>query len=560
MQNHTDDIRLQKEKPHILLTIARVFFFGFAFFAVLFTVLYNMGGSSDTLKQGLEQFASRSFGGRPAYVERLNRMTFFPSIGFDASGINILPYPEAREYAVRIEKMKMVMDFFDVAVRSPRVKAFYLEGLNAKEGVIGRRALSIEKIFIDHDAVTGTAFMKANGKMDVHEWEVRFALDIFGGEGKFSYALAERMPFYAHIADLTFEGVYEDRKGGYASIEDLKIQVGSRSYKGTATFQTVGNATLKTTGQFVVDGGEKTLSYDFLLDMAARPVKIAGDLSAHRFSSREIHGEQSVFASLNRINDVLSRKVTDADDFFAFLQPYDVDMDVHVVNTSTLETDADKLGFDNLEFSFLQKEGVARISGLKGERDGNIFTAPVLHVVEEKDPNVLQSTIFVLLQEGEFSPLLVKIWDENLYHALFKEGKKNMAVRCGAGSFIRKDNQIRADNAYVGLEGNEVGITASYASDVGRVDLVIRASGDDLKGSLAASGYAGKLDLKNLATQDVVKPAPMVLKGKNYDALSAALLSNRKDDPCLSYIARAPEPEKKEEQDKAPQKTKSEKE
>lgn len=558
MQNHTDDIRLQKEKPHILLTLARVVFFGCAFFAVLFTVLYNMGGSNGTLKQGLEQFASRAFGGRPAYVERLNRMTFFPSIGFDAEGINVFSYPEASEYAVRIQKMRMAMSFFDVAFHAPRVKTFYLEGLNAKEGVIGRRSLEIEKVFIDHDASTKTAHLRANGKLDVHDWSVTLALNIFGGEGKFSYALAGRMPFSLRIADVMFDGVYVDHKGDYASLEDLVIKVGDKSYAGTATFQTVGHATLKTRGEFSLGDKGKTVSYDLLLDLAAQPVKITGEVSAHKFLPADMYGSQSVFASLNRVNDVLSRKVTDAEDFFAFLQPYDVDMNVRVADAQVAQG-----GVSDLEFSILQKQGMGRISGLKGRAGGQDFSAPVLHIVEEKDPNALRSVIFVLFQKGAFSPEMVKLWDAKLYDALFNNGNKAINIQCAAGSFVREGEQIKTENTYVDAgEGNVLGITGSYDLKTSRADLSIKASGDSFSGSIRMQGEAGGLALSSSVKQTVSKPAPMVLQGKNYDALSAVLLSNHKDDPCLPFIARAPEPvtEKKEDQGKALQENKSDKE
>ena len=57
--------------------------------AIFVTVLANMGGSTVTLKEAAQKFIGESFGGRPAVIQKLVRLSFFPLVGIDAEKIQV---------------------------------------------------------------------------------------------------------------------------------------------------------------------------------------------------------------------------------------------------------------------------------------------------------------------------------------------------------------------------------------------------------------------------------------------------------------------------------------
>ena len=74
--------------------LAKLGFFLAAFIGVIATVLFNMGGSGNTLKTAIEDYISASTG-YSARIQSFNEMTFFPSITLDIGNV-ILKKPDLK--------------------------------------------------------------------------------------------------------------------------------------------------------------------------------------------------------------------------------------------------------------------------------------------------------------------------------------------------------------------------------------------------------------------------------------------------------------------------------
>ena len=180
------DVRLRKDKGWLSF-LAKLVFIVCAFFVIVITVLANMGGSNDMLKNGVADFASSLFGGRPATVDHLINMKFFPSLGFDAEGIHVLPFKDASENVVNIGKLKAYSSFWNIIRGYGRFRVIYAENIEIKEGVWGERSFNADEVVISHDRQAGIAELRSKGKLGVYDWNIAAGLDIFGGPGSYSY-------------------------------------------------------------------------------------------------------------------------------------------------------------------------------------------------------------------------------------------------------------------------------------------------------------------------------------------------------------------------------------
>src|SRR5262249_31243184 len=135
----------KKEKRWISLGLKTIFF-AVAFFLIIFTVMANMGGSSDTLRESIEQFISESTGYK-ARVGHLSAMTFFPDISFNFENMELYGESSA-EPAVYTGSVKVALDFWDVMMNTGKIKTFNIRKFRALPGVIFESAFALDELAI----------------------------------------------------------------------------------------------------------------------------------------------------------------------------------------------------------------------------------------------------------------------------------------------------------------------------------------------------------------------------------------------------------------------------
>ncbi len=301
---------LDKKEKNWITRILKLIFILSAFLLVGITVLANMGGSNNGLKDSVEQFVSGLVQGRPARVEKLVHMSFFPRLGFDAEGINVLSSLEDGYNIVEVGKVQVFMKFWDVALRRPRVKQFYIEDFKAIKGAIGPREFYIEKIFIDHDIESGKAELKGNGKIGDDPWNFELSIDILGSKGNYRYIFKRAAPFIFNVAEINAKAVFIGHEDGYFKFEDFNIISGDIELNGNLVLSALGKKMLKLKGEVFSRGSEKPLSPDLIFDYSRSPVKIDGSISAKDFTNQI----KDIDILLQRFREIAGFKFVATDD------------------------------------------------------------------------------------------------------------------------------------------------------------------------------------------------------------------------------------------------------
>lgn len=284
--------------------LLKITFIFAAFLLVIVTVLANMGGNSEMLKEAVAQFVSQSFAGRPVEVDKLNNMSFFPSVGVNVEGVHVISRPENGTKLLSIGKAQAYMGFWQVATQRPRFKTFYFENIHAIRGAIFPEEFLIHKVYIDHDKVKNTAVLRGEGKIGVHAWQFSAQLDVFGSGGKFSYMLSRNFLLNIQVSDITFDATLINHEDNYFKIEEFKLAQGAQSIGGNIVLSTLSRDLMKITADINMNVQSSQISADLIADLAELVNKYSGKVSSDKIVLTDILGEGSAFTILSRLRDI----------------------------------------------------------------------------------------------------------------------------------------------------------------------------------------------------------------------------------------------------------------
>ena len=132
-----NDKKKKEKSGNGFARFCKFLFFVIAFFLVILTILANMGGSNDMLRESVESFVSDTFGKRPASIGVLHKMTFFPSVGVHARNVKVLSKPEedGGYPVVSIGNVEVFMGFWSVATSQPKFKEMVIEDVSVIKGM-----------------------------------------------------------------------------------------------------------------------------------------------------------------------------------------------------------------------------------------------------------------------------------------------------------------------------------------------------------------------------------------------------------------------------------------
>ncbi len=338
----TDDSYLlennEKKKVNWFGRLLKISFILAAFFLVIITVLANMGGSSDTLKDAVTQFVSESFSGRPAEVDKLVNMSFFPSVGLDVEGIHVLTKPEDGIKIMSVGKLQAYMDFWHVATRKARLKAFYLEDVSAIKGAFLPNEIYIEKVFIDHDIENGIAHLKGNGKVGVHPWTLSAGMQVYGSKGKYEYTLGSSFPISLEIADVKLETNFINHEDNYFKLEAFSLIQGNKKIAGDILLSALGTDLVKIKTNIDIQNGSSVISADLVSNMKGRIDKYSGTIQSEKMVITDILGAESAFSIFKRVRDIFGyTERYQEENPMSILGPHNLDLNLDLKNM-VLET------------------------------------------------------------------------------------------------------------------------------------------------------------------------------------------------------------------------------
>ncbi len=192
---------------------------GGLFFLVLF-ILSGLGGKSESLKKGLEQYLMQSTGLVPV-VGTLNGILFFPVMTLDGDAIGLykpipnakpvkdLPLPHGAE-VISVEHFDVGMAFWDMFFARRLIRALNVKNLKFESGAIDKRPLLLRSARLDLKAYKDGPALTVDGQYGDKEMKATLQMQRKG----LSYGIPDDADFNAAIGDLRFAGVLKKAKKG----------------------------------------------------------------------------------------------------------------------------------------------------------------------------------------------------------------------------------------------------------------------------------------------------------------------------------------------------------
>lgn len=426
----TEDSPLfEKKKTNWIMRILKLSFVLAALFLIGITILANMGGSSDSLKESVERFSSELSGGRKATVEKLVDMSFFPKVGIAIENLHILSNAEGGFPIVKVGKLQVYMPFWHVAVRDPRFSRFYIEDVELIKGILGAQEFVIDTAYVDHDRETGAAKLIANGNIGPHEWKVSAGLQVDGGNGQYTYRLQKGFPLNIQLADINIQATVVNHEADYFKINDLKVFMGDIAFGGDIVLSALDKNTLKVKGQIAArpDEKEANLSLDWIIDRTQKNKSLKGTVIGQNVKFNDYMGDDSVLTVIRRIREVMGYDLIQQNTDFRLLGPSDLDLSFDLKNVSFDDGNIRSLGF-----SLVQESGRVKASSIQNEGKQ---LSPSIIFVEDTEQNEWK----LLVHDGDISAAFM---------SLFLPGLKDIddvRVDCGWGAIVKDDSGVRLE-------------------------------------------------------------------------------------------------------------------
>lgn len=258
-------------------------------FVVGVAILSRIGGSNDSLRQGLEAMIGRTAGDHPARVGRLHGVYFFPYIRVYAQHIMVFRGGEdenATDVLLSMDSLMFSRGFWDSFLWKNRVEGVAVLGLNAAPGYILPLALQNVDIATAEDAFDGDKpGVIVTGAYGPHDFTLQAALRMAQVNMRPVYSLQPGgTDFVLALAGMTVRGtVSRGARGG------LQAKISDLSFSADAAF----SALLPVTGavEIMRSGTETTINVT--LETAQGRIVWAGD------------GEDTARAALPQNADVI---------------------------------------------------------------------------------------------------------------------------------------------------------------------------------------------------------------------------------------------------------------
>lgn len=255
------------------------------FFAIIFTVLANIGGNSEPLKQSVEQYLTDA----TPYVARvgtLNHMNFFPSVIVDFNNLELMPdgLPTA-EPLIRVQKSFMAASFWDVITHSGKVNAIHISYLYALPGSLFKNDFTLSDLSILTNETADEAILKAEGKIAATPFFAIMGLEISGTFPHNQYRIGKEKKIEAGLGDYRLNAIMRDANEGI-DIHDILIKKDQDLLSGNLRLRRIDN---KITIQGKLKAGENgtELTLDLQIAKNDKILEIVGVIKTSSFHEKD---------------------------------------------------------------------------------------------------------------------------------------------------------------------------------------------------------------------------------------------------------------------------------
>jgi len=488
--------------------LTKLIFFISAFCLIILTILYNMGGSNEMLKEGVVNTVSGVFQGRHVQLRRLNHMGFFPSVALDMEGVSIYQKEGDRVPVLEVRKFEAYMPFWNVATRSPQLSSLYIEGVHAIRGFFFPEEWHITKVYIDHDRDEGSAKLKGSGTIGLQPWSFEIGLQVNGLSGKYTFELAENSDVIFDIGDVHFDAQIRKEGSNYLKISDINLVHEEKNIQGELVLSGLPGNLLKIKGELLANGGSTVLRPELVFSMVGRQfADFSGDITAPKFVMSDLFGDKSVFAILDRFNELLGYKQApkQKNDQLAVFGGNNFDVQIVLENAQMNDIKKDKIAFN-----VSQSAGNLRIGNVTA--DDEIIMPPIMLLYDYQSDKVIS-----VFQDGHFDSSIMTLWLKNIPKPVLEKGY--LDIDCGLGEFHYTDQGLDVDSFAINtMAGNHIGIKEK------RLD-------DDTPIS----------DLHFVLSKGTVELPKYKLPGDIYHLVQKSFQQSKEGSRCDAYFSKAPE-------------------
>lgn len=260
--------------------LAKIAFFVTAFFLVIFTVMANMGGSSDTLRSAVEEYFAQSTG-YVTRIEKLNRMSFFPDMAVDVENVQMKRQLSSEEPAILIGRFEAGISFMDATLGTGKIKKFNIAQLSSLPGTILPQSLYIEKAQINDPGEGDTALFEGFGQIGQTDLSFQTDMKAFGLPGHRKYTSPAHKPFTVALDDLGFQGTASFDQGDL-TIDNLRLRMPEKVMGGKLAFTRTDPGVTKVGGILEIQD-RTSLAPDIVIDRKSQPWKVTGTINAQTF-------------------------------------------------------------------------------------------------------------------------------------------------------------------------------------------------------------------------------------------------------------------------------------
>ncbi len=266
--------------------IVKILFCVFAVLLVIFTVMANIGGSSDALKKSIEGYISESTG-MDARVGQLNNMSFFPDVAFDFEDTEIYTRGSA-DVVMIVGRVQVMFGFWDVMAGTGKIKVMNIEDFIAVPGAVMKNDLQIDGISIVEDQ--DGARMQSTGKIGGKSFTARSDMEVTGlGRGK-KFSFGPERIINASLGDADISTTMSGRKGENIFLKDIEIISAEKKVLGGELSIARGGSKIFVTGTLRVEpnGSDIAPEIGFYLRPGADGTHdLGGALKSSRFDTAD---------------------------------------------------------------------------------------------------------------------------------------------------------------------------------------------------------------------------------------------------------------------------------
>lgn len=252
--------------------------------ASLFTLSF-MGGNSPELKENIENYLSQATGTQ-ATIGKLVYAGFYPAMGMAAEDIRFVRKDgdTAGEELARLGEARFAIAFWSVPSGTPKFRMMAVKNASIAAGVLAPRAIRIEKMMIDPDAM---AFI-AQGNYGGEDFFASIPLKSKAGLSKVPvYMLADEARFEVRAGALSAKGVFYPLGGRGA---DLKLEELRAGKANPITADILIGGKIKG----VVKGGESSANLDLRITRTGKARRIGGDIAFDVLNQGDIFGAAGI--------------------------------------------------------------------------------------------------------------------------------------------------------------------------------------------------------------------------------------------------------------------------